>query len=568
MDPLPWAKRLQDDPPKRPGEALARTLSALVTFCNEATPIAPKNITPAFFDALRDDPEFDDIAAEVLSVVSSYYADEAASQNPPGLARSSSTPRVEEVIGAAFEHAAEATGAWGAVLLSTWEDASKYWEYAKKGMGTVDAISKLLDGPAAYVLFLTCGTGLLIQAGNTLMENQGNPGEAPRAWAKKLSVRSMLVGLLWFSGNHWTRINTAFDTPSDPATVWTPYRTDRDLYWRKNATTRLLYADRREFKEVIENYEANTTLTQRDLRGPMNNYYMLEKLYERHGNTPEALFKYPSRKVRRAAQQAVVEYSSREDALLNVLPALETMGNWGVLDTELGYDAGEQQSDRLLEMLSIVLEDYQNGNEHYHYYNYWKGFFFFGFLAGEGGLLLLTIKQKMEREAAEKAAKEAREAAARLRDVYGGVQPMEGNELHEKLVKMNARLMDASMRPYWGNAGPGPVNWQDDINEAARIILELARRRAFDVLDAVELEDRMRVLVDIRRDADRFRGKGNDPIRGALNADQQNQVWAIRNDTNGARNNWDQNNPGDRINASCADGSSSVVDALFARVGL
>ena len=541
MDALAWAKRLHDDPPKRPGEALALTLSALVTFCDQATPIAPKNVTPAAFFALRDDPEFDDLASEVLSIVSSYYAEEAASEATelPELARSSSTPRVVEVIGAAFEHASVATGVDGAggLIEEVVNDMLKYWNIYQKGVGAVDALGKLLGGPMAYVLTAVCGVGLVIEMGNAYTENQANPAAAPRAWTKKQSVRHMLVGLVWFAGHEWTRVGLAFDTPSEPSTRWTPYRKDREVYWNKNATTRLLRPDFGDFKQVVEFYHANTTLDQRNAynKTGTSNYIMLKDWYNRNGHTPENLLKYPLTKARRGLQNAAAErykpYASRIDSILNLTSAV------GVLvDTELEPDAMERETDRLSEFLDVVIEDHRNGNSRYSFYNNADTFFFFSFVFAQGGVVYRANKQR--------------------------------GDLYPRLRRLYDLLDDPRYRPYFPNAGPGFPNSQDDISDAARIILAFAQRNVYDDMDEYDLENNMRELLDIRKAADRHNGQGNNPMRGELNGPQTVRVTSIRNDAWQARDNWDQNNPTDMINASCADGSSSVVDALFAKVGL
>ena len=556
MDPIAWVQRLHDHPPKRPGEALAATLSALVTVCNEATPVGPKDITPEFFDALQDDPEFDDIAAEVLSVVSSYYTGEAFGKEQMGIARSSSTPRFEELpsFGAGFEHAAEAVGVQWYMAKEALEHILKYTNLYKSITGTAELITKVIDGPQAYGMFILCALGLVTEAAAAL--NEHGPIAAPLAFAKKRTFGPMVVGLLWFSGNYWTRVNLEFDIPSEPATVWTPYRNDRDSWWYANTTHKLHNPNVDELLQVVKKMDANMTLITRAYYNEheLSNFYYLQEWYKQngHGEAYMNMLNYRIKRGTLSAQATLVNSApdilsrfSDSPIVQNLLPAIVAASSLYTVDeTELN------EMNRLSEFLDIVIADYRNGNKRYTYAKNFRSFFAFAFVASQTGLLMYSLQQRK---------------AEKRRLAYGGTMPE--NELHGKLLLQQVKLLDPKMRPYWGGDGNDRrYNAQSDINDTARIIVALAKHSAFDDLAPDRLEDLMQQLLGIRRSADKH--TNNPESRGELNGDEMREMTPIRDEVRVARDNWDGNNPNNQINASCAGGGSSVVDALFASVGL
>ena len=533
MDPIAWVQNIHDHPPERPGEALAAMLSALASLCDEATPIMPKNITPEFFDTLREDPEFDDIAAEVLSVVRSYTAQEFP-RGERKLEPSSPTQRFREMsfIGAGFEHAMEATGMDWQLAKEVAQAMNENFALLKLSWAKVDAIADALNSPLAYVIALVCGLAIFYGASYEVITK--GPIEGPKAVIRKPIFVPMVIGALWFSTNHWTRVATVCQSPSNPAKWWTPIKNDWERSLGANNRHRLLNPNVDEMKEILEWF--NETIGENNRKAYDNlgvsGDKMLVQWYTQNKQAPPPYLDYPFRRAVRGAS----------DALTNLGGTLLSNPK----------DQGERDWDRLLDFLNIAIADHRNGNDRYTYNKHWRRFLTIGFIAAEAAAIYYEQRKRQ------------------IVDVYGGVTPV--NDLHGRLLKQ-LQILKSIGRPYWKYAGAGPHNLQDDINDAGRIITELAARSAFEVMDAGELEDSMTILIDTRKAADRHTGHGAQPERGDLTAYETNQVLNIRNRAWSARDHWDRDRNRDHpdlpfINAPFAGGNSSVVDHVFAMAGL
>ncbi len=512
-----------DASPERPGRVVASILGQFAMFCEEASPIMPDNITMDFFHALADDPEFDLIAQEVLNKVRDYAI--AANDVQVPVYEAELVPQIKSMrIDAAFGNATAATGVIAegvAVVATAWSTFER-----------IKWLAGLCQGPMIYAVGLTCGLGLFYEISKGLRRH-GFSRNALRVLGQP-KVILMAAGLLFAGYDYSIKLRTGHHELARGTNPVTPFGREMRLAFNPNNDAMFALPDGAELAAIERWYqhEFNEGEKLSYERLGWTNSIKLAEYYRRHGRTPPVVVgERGLRDAFRGGIQATV------DGIESLHPYLEGAGQ--ALDVLQERSPGEQQMNQIETMIAEVERDFSSGERRYEYFENMR--FFNTWATGITGFLGLAL--------------------------LGQSRP-----LYDRLVKLYDQLMDGRYVPYFPNAGPGPVNYQDDINEAARIIMALARRRAYADMSEDTLLRRMQELLAIRKDADRHRAPlvnpNNLPLRGELTDIQGNRVYAMKIEAQNARFNHDQNNPGDMINASCAGGSSSVVDAVFARVGL
>ena len=515
-----------DGLPERPGLVVASILGQFAMFCEEASPIMPDNITMDFFHALADDPEFDLIAQEVLNKVRDYAAAVQDDQVVP-VYEAELVPQLEFMtVGAPFGNATAATG----VIAEGVTAAAQFMAAFEK----IKYLAGLFQGPAIYAVGLACGLGLFYEISKGLRRH-GFSRNAIRVLGQPKCIL-MAAGLIFSGLDYSTRLTTGHHELARLTNPITPL--EREVRFAFNPNNDVMFAlpDGVELAAIERWYQHEFNEYQKlgHRRRGVTNSVKLAEYYKRHGRTPP--LPQGDRGFRDAGRALV---RATVDGIESLSPYLEGAGQ--AVEVLQERSPGEMEMNQIEVMIAEVERDFSSGERKYEFYENMR--FFTSWATGITGFLgLAWLRQSAE------------------------------DSLYDRLVKLNDQLMDGRYVPYFPNAGPGPVNFQDDINEAARIILALAERRVYADMNEDTLLRRMEELLSIRKDADRHRPPPANPhglpLRGELNNVQANRVWAIRNETNAARNNHDLNNPADPINASCAGGSSSVVDAVFARLGL